>query len=108
MPWLRYRIYEEAWMKGNLLQDALHVRPEIKEWGIHIVESRSTADIYIDITRPFLTYDWVYQMISTRSGAVVASGKVVAIDGSAAAQRLALEIVTQMRSVRPLPEKKGP
>lgn len=96
------------WMKGNLLQDALYVRPEIREWGISIVDSRNAADIYIDITRPFLTYDWVYQMINTSTGAIVGTGKVVAIDGPAAAQRLALEIVGRIRSVRPLQEKKGP
>ncbi len=93
------------WMKGSLLQDALYVRPEVKEWGIRIVDSRNQADIYIDITRPFLTYDWVYKMIDTGTGSVVGKGKVVAIDGSAAAQRLALEIVGKIRSVRPIPSK---
>jgi len=97
-------IYVEShtiWMKGNLLQDALFVRPEIREWGIRIVEERRTADIYIDITRPFLTYDWVYKMINPRTGALLATGKVTAIDGPAAAQRLAVEIIGRIRSVRP-------
>ncbi len=91
------------WMKGNLLQDALYVRPELREWGIRITDDRSAADLYIDITRPFLTYDWVYKMVNTRTGAVVGTGKVLAIDGSAAAQRLAVDIVGRIRNVRPLP-----
>jgi len=91
------------WMKGNLLQDALYVRPEIREWGIRIVEERRTADLHIDITRPFLTYDWVYKMINPRTGALLGTGKVTAIDGPAAAQRLAVEIVGRIRSVRPTP-----
>jgi Trypsin-like peptidase domain len=93
------------WMKGNLLQDALYVRPEMREWGIRIVDDRSEADIYIDVTRPFLTYDWIFKMIDQKTGAVLATGKVTAIDGPAAAQRLAIDIVNQFRSVRPVPEK---
>lgn len=93
-------------MKGNLLQDALYVRPELREWGIRIVDERNTADVYIDITRPFLTYDWVYKMINTRTGTVLATGKVLALDGPAAAQRLALEIVGRIRGARPLPSTK--
>ena len=91
------------WMKGNLLQDALYVRPELREWGIRVADDRNAADVYIDVTRPFLTYDWVYKMISTRTGTVLGTGKVVAIDGSAAAQRLAIEIVKRIQTARPLP-----
>ncbi|HYL83714.1 MAG TPA: S1C family serine protease [Candidatus Angelobacter sp.] len=91
------------WMKGNLLQDALYVRPEIREWGMRIVDDRNTADIYIDVTRPFLTYDWNFKMISPKTGMVLGEGKVTAIDGPAAAQRLAIDIINQMRSARPVP-----
>jgi S1-C subfamily serine protease len=91
------------WMKGNLLQDALYVRPEMREWGIRIVDDRHGADIYIDVTRPFLTYDWIFKMINPKTGMVLGTGKVTAIDGPAAAQRLAIDIVNQIRSVRPVP-----
>ena len=91
------------WMKGNLLQDALYVRPEMREWGIRIVDDRHLADIYIDVTRPFLTYDWIFKMINPKTGMVLGTGKVTAIDGPAAAQRLAIDIVNQIRSVRLVP-----
>jgi hypothetical protein len=91
------------WMKGNLLQDALFTRPEMREWGIRIVDDRNGADIYIDVTRPFLTYDWIFKMINPKTGMVLGTGKVTAIDGPAAAQRLAIDIVNQIRSVRPVP-----
>jgi len=91
------------WMKGNLLQDALYTRPEMREWGIRIVDDRNGADIYIDVTRPFLTYDWIFKMLNPKTGTVLGTGKVTAIDGPAAAQRLAIDIVNQMRSVRPVP-----
>jgi hypothetical protein len=91
------------WMKGNLLQDALYIRPEMREWGLRIVDDRNGADIYIDVTRPFLTYDWIFKMISPKTGMVLGTGKVTAIDGPAAAQRLAIDIVNQIRSARPAP-----
>jgi hypothetical protein len=90
------------WMKGNLLQDALYVRPELREWKIKIVDDRNAADVYIDVTRPFLTYDWVYKIIDRQTGAEVGHGKVLAIDGNAAAQRLAEDLVKLIRSVRPV------
>ena len=89
------------WMKGNLLQDALYVRPEIREWGMRIVDERNEADIYIDVTRPWLTYDWIFKMISPKTGMVVGEGKVRAIDGPTAAPRLAIDIVNRIRTVRP-------
>jgi S1-C subfamily serine protease len=75
------------WMKGNLLQDALYVRPEMREWGVRIIDDRNEADVYIDVTRPFLTYDWIFKMINPKTGMVLGTGKVTAIDGPAAAQR---------------------
>jgi Trypsin-like peptidase domain len=90
------------WMKGNLLQDALYVRPEIREWGMRIVDDRNEADIYVDVTRPWLTYDWIFKMISPKTGMVLGTGKVTAIDGPAAAQRLAIDIVNRIRSARPV------
>ncbi len=89
------------YMKGNLLQDALYTRPEIREWGIRVVDDRQAADVYIDVTRPFLTFDWVYKMIDNRTGAVLATGKVVAWDGPIAAPQLAAEILKHLRAARP-------
>jgi hypothetical protein len=42
-------------------------------------------------------------MINPKTGMVLGTGKVTAIDGPAAAQRLAIDIVNQIRSVRPVP-----
>jgi len=96
------------WMKGNLLQDALYVRPEIRDWGIRIIDSREEADIYIDVTRPWLTYDWIFKMINPKTGMVVGEGQVRAIDGPGAAQRLAIDIVNRIRSTRPTAETSKP
>src|SRR5438132_5511780 len=86
------------WMKGNLLQDTLYTRPEMREWGICIVDDRNGADIYIDVTRPFLTYDWIFKMINPKTGMILGTGKVTVIDGPAAAQRLADRKSTRLNS----------
>ena len=91
------------YLKGNLLQDALYTRPEMRDWDIRIVDDRNQADLYIDVTRPFLTFDWVYQIIDNRTGTVLATDKVVAWDGPIAAPQLAAKIVNHIRAARPLP-----
>jgi hypothetical protein len=91
------------YLKGNLLQDALYTRPEMRDWGIRIVDDRNQADLYIDVTRPFLTFDWVYKIIDNRTGTVLATDKVVAWDGPTAAPQLAAKIVGDIRAARPLP-----
>ena len=96
------------WMKAKVLQDALYVRPELRDWGIRIANDRNAAEMYVDVTRPFLTWDWDYRMICTRTGTVLGKGKIIALDGQAAAPRIAMEIVNRIRSVRPLPPTKGP
>ncbi len=93
------------YLKGNLLQDALYTRPEMRDWGIRIVDDRTSADVYIDVTRPFLTFDWEFKMIDNRTGTVVGTGKVVAWDGHIAAPQLAVEIMKIFRTARPLPRQ---
>ena len=94
------------YLKGNLLQDALYTRPEIRDWGIRVVDDRPSADVYIDVTRPFLTFDWEFKMIDNRTGAVLGTGKAVAWDGHIAAPQLAIEIIKIFRAARPLPPPK--
>jgi Trypsin-like peptidase domain len=100
------KMYVEShtiYLKGQQLQDALYVRPEVRDWGISIVDDKSAADVWVNVTRPFLTFDWVYTVSSLRSGEVLAKGKVIAWDGPLAAPQLAAEIVKDIRNARPLP-----
>src|SRR5260370_41851185 len=46
------------WMKGNLLQDARNINIDVGAVAV--------VDIYIDVTRPWLTYDWIFKMIKDR------------------------------------------
>ncbi len=100
------KMYVEShtiYLKGHQLQDAIYIRPELKDWGIKIVDDKSEADVWVDITRPFLTFDWVYTITCLKSGRLLAKGKVIAWDGPIAAPQLAVEIVKDIRNARPLP-----
>ncbi len=99
-------IYVEShtiYLKGHQLQDALYIRPEIRDWGIKIVDDKSLADVWVNVTRPFLTFDWVYTITDLKSGKLLSKGKVIAWDGPIAAPQLAVEIVKDIRNARPLP-----
>jgi hypothetical protein len=77
--------------------------PEMRGSGIHVVDDRHGADVYIDVPRPFLTFDSIYKMIDDRTGTVLRTGKVMAWDGPTASRELAAEIIKQIRAARPLP-----
>ena len=67
----------------------------------------SSQRVYCCHSREAIIEITVYKMIDIRTGTVLGTGKVTAIDGAAAAQRLALDIVGRIRSVRPLPAAEG-
>ena len=82
------------------LQNALRKTPEFKTWGFAIVEGwegGKVADLRIDIDRPLFTYTFTYQIIDRSTGILLASGKVTAFDGNAAAPKLAARIIEDVK-----------
>jgi hypothetical protein len=85
------------------LQNALRDRSEATAWQLAIVDGwdkRSIADIVIDIDRPLFTYTFTYKVTDRRTGIILATGKVTAFDGNAAAPKLAEKIIDEIRSAR--------
>jgi len=85
------------------LQNALRDRSEATAWQLAIVDGwdkRSIADIVIDIDRPLFTYTFTYKVTDRRTGIILATGKVTAFDGNAAAPKLAAKIIDEIRSAR--------
>lgn len=85
------------------LQNALQKREEFNTWQIAIIDDwqkRGSADLIIDIDRPLFTYDFTYKITNSRTGIVLATGKVTAFDGNAAAPKLAGRIIDEMRAAR--------
>jgi hypothetical protein len=85
------------------LQNALRNRAEANAWQLAIVDGwdkRSIADIVIDIDRPLFTYTFTYKVTHRSTGIILATGKVTAFDGNAAAPKLAEKIIEEIRSAR--------
>lgn len=85
------------------LQNALRKREEFDAWQMAIIDSwdkRNVADIFIEIDRPLFTYTFTYKITNPRSGVLIATGKITAIDGDVAAPKLAKRIIEEMKAAR--------
>ena len=85
------------------LQNALRKRKEFDEWQMAIIDAwdkRGVADVIIDIDRPLFTYTFTYKITSRGNGVVLATGKITAFDGNAAAPKLAERIIEEMKVAR--------
>src|SRR5687768_17912182 len=85
------------------LQSALGKREEMRTWQLGIIDgwgNREKADIFIEIDRPLFTYTFTYEMLDQKTGLVLATGKVTAIDGDAAAPMLAEKIIEEIKKAR--------
>lgn len=85
------------------LQNALRKRSEIDSWQIAMVDGwdkRAAADTEIEIDRPLFTFIFTYKITNRSNGILLATGKVNAFDGNAAAPILAERIVDEIRKAR--------
>ena len=65
-----------------------------------ITEKGNIADIHIDIDRPLFTYTFTYKVTHRSTGIILATGKVTAFDGNAAAPKLADRIIEEIRNAK--------
>jgi hypothetical protein len=85
------------------LQNALSKRAEFDEWQMAVVDGwdkRNVADVLIEVDRPLFTYTFTYKIIDRSTGIILATGKVTAFDGNAAAPDLARKIVEEIKKAR--------
>lgn len=85
------------------LENALCKRAEADAWGLALLdgwEKRSVADILIEVDRPLFTYTFTYRITDRANGVILATGKVTAFDGNAAAPKLARRIVEDIKRAR--------
>ena len=85
------------------LQNALRKRAEVDAWQLAMVDGwdkRDVADIQIEIDRPLFTWTFTYKITNRSNGILLATGKVNAFDGNAAAPMLAERIVEEIRKAR--------
>ena len=75
--------------------------------GLLIVKDRRVADLLIVVDRPLFTYTFTYAVTDTKTSVVVDNGKVTAIDGNAAAAKIAKQLVARWAKVRQQPRPSG-
>ena len=86
------------------LQNALRKRTEVEAWQLMILDGnwdrRNVADLLVEVDRPLFTYTFTYQLTHRSTGVVLATGKVTAFDGNAAAPKLAKKIIEEIKKAR--------
>jgi len=94
---------DTSFFEAVQLQNALRKHQEIDTWQIAMVDGwdkRNIADVLIDIDRPLFTYTFTYKITHRSTGIVLATGKITAFDGNAAAPKLAERIIEEFRKAR--------
>jgi len=85
------------------LQNALRKRSELNAWEMVIIDSwekRKVADIIIEIDRPLFTFTFTYKITDRSNGILLATGKINAFDGNAAAPLLTDRIIKDITNAR--------
>lgn len=85
------------------LQNALRKRSEFEAWELAIIdgwEKRNIADIIVEVDRPLFTFTFTYKITDRSNGILLATGKITAFDGNAAAPLLAGRVIEDMKKAR--------
>ena len=82
------------------LEKELAKQKGFESLGMMVVTDNRLADLLITVDRPLFTYTFTYTVADSKTSIVLDSGKVTAIDGNAAAGKIAKQLVTNWGKVR--------
>lgn len=82
-----------AYFTPALLARVLLKESAFNSLGLKVVEDPRVADLIIQVDRPLFTYDFTYTVTSPATSLLLASGKVIAFDGAAAAPKIAKNLM---------------
>jgi hypothetical protein len=68
--------------------------------ALMLVKDARVADLAITIDRPLFTYTFTYAVTDAKTSMLLDAGKVTAIDGNAAAGKIAKELMTRLTAMR--------
>lgn len=89
---------------AKYLEYKLGKLPQFEQWNLSVTRESAQADLVLEVHRRALNY--IFSIIEPRSGIVIVTGKVVAINGLVAAQDISREIIRRMEKLRALPASK--
>jgi hypothetical protein len=82
------------------LEKALAGQKDFDNLGLALVKDKRVADLLVTVYRPLFTYTFTYTVTDSRTSRVLEAGKVTAIDGGAAAGRIAKQLVSKWAKAR--------
>jgi hypothetical protein len=97
------------YLEAVQLENALRKRTEVDAWQLAMIDGwgkHDLADTEIEIDRPLFTFTFTYKITNRSTGILLATGKVTAWDGNAAAPMLAERIIEEIRKARGEVKKK--
>jgi hypothetical protein len=86
-------------VKSEVIESELQKRSELRQAGLLITRDALAADLTMEVRRSNFTTEYPYVVIDTKTHAVVASGKVNSLFGTAAA-KIAKRFATQVKQAR--------
>lgn len=83
-----------------MLEKELLDNDQFRSLGLNVVNGFKGGDLLVSVGRPLFTYDFTYSVSDSRSGIIVATGKVTAVDGPHAAKGISQRLVAELESAR--------
>jgi hypothetical protein len=94
---------DTSFFNSDQLQNELHKKPEFENGEIVIIDgydNQKSADALIRIDKTLFTWTYTYKITDRATGMILATGKMNAWDGNAAAPMLAERIIKDIRAAR--------
>jgi hypothetical protein len=89
-----------VYLKPNQLEAALLKRPEFQSGDWRIIRNQKAADYVVEISLPFMTWNWSFEVTQPATTALLATGKVREATAGMAVPRLAEALHTILQQLR--------
>jgi hypothetical protein len=89
-----------AFLNATLLEAVLLKQPDFQSGAWRIVRNQKDADLLVEISLPFLTWNWTYEVTQPATATLVATGKVREALATQAVPRLAEQLSEVFKRLR--------
>lgn len=89
-----------VYLRPNQLEAALLKRPDFQTGEWRITRNEKDADLVMEITLPFLSWNWTYEITQRSNLALLATGKVREATAGAAIPRLLDQVMSSLKQIR--------
>lgn len=89
-----------VYLKPNQLEAALLKHPDFHAGEWRILRNEREADLVMEISLPFLSWNWTFELTQRSSGALLGAGKVREATAGTAVPRLVEEFLLVLKQIR--------